>query len=124
MGTAGVRGCEVVGWEEGRAAGREGVRGDGGAGVGFGVQEWDLGCRGGGEVRIGFRAGIWGAVLGFEGQGRRGMQSWVQTWDLGCRGGLSCKHKTWGAGGNLGYRRRSGVQGEIWGADTKLRVQE
>lgn len=51
----------------------------------MGVQEWDLGCRGGRGVRTGFLAGIWGAVLGFEGQGRRGMQSW-------CRAGI------WGAG--------------------------
>lgn len=117
---------EVVGWERGRAAGREGVRGDWGAGVGFGVQgRW-------GGVRTGCRAGIWGAVLGFEGQGRRGMQCCVQTWDLGCREGLGCKHRNWGSGGNLGcrgrsgvqtrvakgdlgYRKKSRVQGEIWG---------
>lgn len=83
MGRAGGR--EVVVWEGGRAAGR-------GCGD-MGVQEWDLGCKGGG-VGTEFRAGIWGAVLGFEGQGRRGMQSRVQTWDLGCRGALGWKHRT------------------------------
>lgn len=108
-----------------------------GSGCGeIGVQEWDLGCRGGRGLRTGCRARIWGAVLGFEGQGRRGMQWCVQPWDLGCRGGLGCKHRTWGSGGNLGFRGRSGVQtrvaegdlgyrkksevqGEIWGVQTQ-----
>lgn len=79
-------------------------------------------------AELGFGVQCWG----FEAQGRRGMQCCVQTWDLGCRGGLGCKHRNWGSGGNLGcrgrsgvqtrvakgdlgYRKKSGVQGEIWG---------